>query len=274
MKLDGEKSAAELEREKIAVESTTKEEAEVEKEEEGKEEEETEETDEEETVEKNEGEETEEEAEEEKEEVDPEKLKKTIERLQKRINKKTGSEKELKKELEEAKTALAKKAAEGEIVLTEEDVEKLAITKAKQIAAQKEFDDTCNRLAKEAEKINKDFQENIKDLTDEIAPIPGAMIGMLGDLDNGGAVLNYFADHPEEYEEVIGLSLAKQAIRLTKLSEKLIPKKEKKEISKVPAPNKPIKPANNTDTPLSDKDDMDTWVAKRNAQERKRRGLA
>lgn len=272
---DGEKSAAELEREKVQV--TTAEPKDEEKKDDKKEEEKKEGEDDVEEEEVSEEEDTEEETdgeeqeEEEKKEDDPEKLKKTIERLQKRVNKKTGNERELKKQLAEAQQALAKKVAEGEVVLTEEDVEKRAVTKAQQIAAETEFNKTCNRLAEEAAKIDKTFDDKIKDLAEEIAPIPGPMIGMLGDLDNGGAVLNYFTDHPEEYEEIIGMSLAKQALKIAKLSEKLVPKKEKKEISKVPAPNRPIKPSNNTDTPLSDKDDMDEWVRKRNAQIAKKR---
>lgn len=267
---DGEKSAADLEREKVIVTSSEPEKKEDEnKEEEKKEGEDDVEDEEIEEVEESEDEEDKEK--EEKIEDDPEKLKKTIERLQKRVNKKTGNERQLKKELQDAQEQLAKKVAEGEVVLTEEDVEKRALSKAQQIAAQNEFDKTCNLLADQAKKIDKNFDDKIKELAEEVSPIPGPMIGMLGDLDNGGAVLNYFTDNPEEYEEVIGLSLAKQALRLSKLSEKLTPKKAKKELSKVPAPNKPIKPSNNTDTPLLDSDDMDTWVRKREAQlERKR----
>ena len=210
---------------------------------------------------------------EEKEETDPDKLKRTIERLKKRIGKKTGSEKELKKELDELKNKLKALEEEGKPTLTEEDVETRAEKLAKEKQAQKEFDAACNRLADEAIKIDKNFNNKVQELAEDVAPIPGHVIGMLDDIERGGAVLNYLCDNPEEYEELLGMSMAKQAIRLSKLSEKVKPVKPRKEISKVPEVKEPVKPSNNSDVVvLSDKDDMATWIEKRNKQLAQKRG--
>lgn len=209
-----------------------------------------------------------------KEETDPEKLKRTIERLKKRIGKKTGSEKELRKELDALKAKLEALETEGKPTLTEEDVETRAEKIAAQKQAQKEFDAACNRLADEAIKIDKNFNSKVQELAEEVAPIPGHLIGMLDDIERGGAVLNYLCDNPEEYEELLGLSLVKQANRLYKISEKVKPTKPRKEISKVPEVKEPVKPSNNSDVVvLSDKDDMATWIEKRNKQIAQKRGM-
>lgn len=235
--------------------------------------EENKESDEEEKSEKKEEIKEEDEDEEEKEETDPEKLKRTIDRLKKRIGKKTGSEKELKRELDTLKEKLKALEEEGKPTLTEEDVETRAEKIAAQKQAQKEFDAACNRLADEATKIDKTFTDKVKDLAEEVAPIPGHMIAMLDDTERGGAILNYLCDNPEEYEELLGMSMAKQANRLNKLSEKLKPVKPRKEISKVPEVKEPVKPSNNSDVViLSDKDDMATWIEKRNKQLAQKRG--
>ena len=235
---ENKKSAAELEREKIAVTVNNTEEETVEKENESENEEENieakEQNEEEENT--NEKEETESENKEtEKEAKSIEKLEKTIARLQKRLDKYNGVNKELQKELESAKSQLEAKQAEGEIPLTEEDINK----RAKQIAAEeltkKEFEAACNKLNKEATAIDKTFDKKVWAMAEDIGNIPGHMIGILDELDNGGAVLNYLTDNVDEAEDIYKLSPGKMAARLAKISNKLIEKKAKP-ISKVPPP--------------------------------------
>lgn len=197
-------------------------------------------------------------------------------RIQKRIDKEVAKRKVLEDEIADLKKQVAaKKAEEGE-VLTKEDVEKEADKRAAQKFAQKEFDDACIRLTKAAEKLDKDFVKKINDIAKEVAPIPGHMIGILDDLDNGGQVLQHFTKDDEtleEYERIITLSPAKAAVELTKLSVKL-GKPEPKKISKVPDPPTPINGNSRipTEVVLTDKDtkDMKTFVQKRNAMIKKR----
>lgn len=195
-----------------------------------------------------EGEETEGEEAKEGEEVeakvdDPEKLKRTIARLQKRIDKQTGTNKTLEKELNDAKTKLEAKLADGEVGLTEDDVEKRAEEKAAIKTAEREFTSACNRLADGATKIDKDFAVKVNAMSEDIGKIPSQMIGILDDLDNGPAVLTHLVNNVEDAEEIYGLSIPKMSIKLAKLSEKLITEnknKKNKEISNVPKPNAPI----------------------------------
>lgn len=174
------------------------------------------------------------------EENDPEKLKRTIARLQRRLDKTTGSQKDLRKELADAK---AKLEAQGEEVLTKADVDKEADRIANEKIALKEFEDTCNKLNKDALAIDKTFSKKVNAMAEDIGPIPGAMIGVLGDLDNGGAVLNYLTDNVEIAEEVYVLSPAKMAVKLAKISNELLEKAKPKpkKISQAPDPITPVR---------------------------------
>lgn len=196
-----------------------------------------------------------------------EKLEKTISRLQKRIDKKSGSEKTLQKQIDALQVQLEAKQAEGEAVLTETDVQTRAERLAADKVAEREFTRACNKLASDANKIDKDFDTKVKDMGEEIGPIPSAMIGILEDLDNGGAVLAHLVNNVEDMEEIYALPLPKMSLRLAKISEKLAAK-PRKAISNVPAPNEPVTSGKVTVPfdPKNTKVPMDEWVAKRNAQ--------
>lgn len=202
---------------------------------------------------------------------DVKKLKKTIERLQRRVDKKTGSEATLRTELKTAKAALEAKQAEGEVVLTDEEVERRANLKADEKVAAKEFTRACNRLLDEAVKVDKKFETKIAALAEDIGEIPSQMIGILDDLDNGGAVLAHLANNDDEAEAIWSLPLAKMTLRLAKLSDKLETEAKaakKKPISQVPSPNEPIggggvQPKfDAANTKMSTKE----WIEKRNKQ--------
>lgn len=194
-------------------------------------------------------------------------------RIQRRIDKEVAKRKELETKIIELQKALEAKVAEGEVTLTEEDIETRAEAKANMKLAEKKFTEDCNKLQSEAVKIDKDFDKKIKAVADDIGPIPSLMIGVLADLDNGGAVLNYLANDPDEAERIYALtnSPAKMAVELSKLSIKVIPKKETKAVSKVPAPITPVGGGKvNVDEVLSDKADMKEWIRIRNKQIKER----
>jgi chromosome segregation ATPase len=186
-------------------------------------------------------------------------------KIQKRIDREVAKRKKLEEENEELRRQLA---AKPDANLTEEEIEKRSNTKAEQKAAEREFVKTSNRLADDAEKLDPKFLEKIAECAKDIAPIPSVMVGILGDLDNGAAVLAKLADDVDDYEKYVTMAPLKMGVELTKLSEKMLAEKKPKpkEVSKVPAPNTPIGGANRSPTQLNDKMDMDTWVATRNKE--------
>ena len=192
-------------------------------------------------------------------------------RIQRKIDKEVAKRKTLEEELAETKRQLAaaKEGKEGKF--DEDEVDKRANAKAEQKVAEREFLNASNRLADAAEKLDKDFIKKIKVIAEETAPIPGHMIGILDDLDNGGAVLVSLADDVDEYERIITLSPAKAAVELTKLSVKLAAKPAPKAVSKVPKPIEPIggkTSGTNNDMVITDKDtqNMNEFIRKRNIQ--------
>lgn len=194
------------------------------------------------------------------------------ERLQKRIDKVTGEKKALEAENAALKKQLEAKIAEGEVPLTEADIKKEAERIAKETVLKNDFDAACNRLQKFGVKADKDFDTKIQAMAEDIGPIPSQLIGMLDDLDNGGEVLAYLANNVDDAEEIWSLSMAKQATRLAKISAKITPKP--KAISKVPAPNEPVKPGGKgTEVTLNDKMSMDDWVRAREKQLAARRAM-
>lgn len=278
---DDEKSAADKEREKIKT--NTPEEKVEEKEEDVDDK----------VDEKNEGKEGDE-KEEEVEEVEEEdkdnepkeltveqktikKLEKAVERLQRRVGKTTGERDTIRTELAEAKKALDTKVKEGEQPLTEEEVTRRAKDLADQTLTAREFENAQERLIEGATKIDKKFMAKIKDLADEVAPLPPFFIGALDDLDNGGAVLNYLTDNADEYEDLLKKKGATRIIKgLVEISNKLIEEAKPKiqKISKVPdPPAKDMKGNQGSPSVLTGKEDMDTYVRIRNEQVEARRKL-
>lgn len=269
------------ERDSIKVESNQKEQDEKD----GKkssEEEKKEEVSEEET-EAEEGEEQIEASEKKEEDLEAEKLEaksqKEKDRIQKRIDKEVAKRKKLEDENADLKRQLAAKP-DAEKVLTEDDVEKRAERKAEDKVATREFINACNRLADAAKKVDKDFKKKIDEVAEDYAPIPGVMIAILDDMDNGGEVLSYLASNPEEYGEVCELPEGKMGRQLQKLSDKLeVDKKPKpKVISKAPKPNEPVGGNRQSPNQLREGMSMDEFVRVRNAQvtkrqEERRRGL-
>ncbi len=197
-----------------------------------------------------------------------EKLEKTIQRLQKRLDKYNGTNKELQRELAEAKASLEAKQADGEVPLTEEDINKRAKQIASEELAKKEFELACERINKAATAIDKTFDKKVWAMAEDIGPIPGHMISILDELDNGGPVLNYLTDNVDEAEEIYKLTPGKMAARLARISNKLIEKKNKP-ISKVPPPVEPVGGNGGKITfdpyDTKNKNDRD-WIEQRNRQ--------
>lgn len=252
---------------------------------EGEEDEENEE-DEDEEVEDNK--ETEEEkAEREKQEKIAAKAQRKQDRMQRRIDEATAARKAAETERDRLKAQLE---ADPDKKLTEEEVE----ARAEAIAAKKladkqieeiqtKFNEACEKLQKEASKIDKDFDDKIADIAADIGPIPSFMIGVLEDLDNGGEVLAFIANDDELAEKIWNLKKnpAKMTKEIVEISNKLsdAKKKPKKQISRVPDQPEPIRTNRNSNSAIiteADTKNMDSYVAKRQAQileKRKLRGF-
>src|SRR5882757_1870825 len=271
MKIDGEKSKEELERESIQVEELPKEEEK--KEEEIEEEKEETEEPKEEEIEEVAAEETSEEKTireaDEAAEADT-KSKRQVERMQKRIDTLTAKTRTTETENAELKKLLDAKKEDGSLTLTEEEVERRAELKAEEKLGARQFQKAVDSLAKGANALDKEFNKNIKIVTDEIALLPPVMIGILEDLENeagknvGAEVLVYLSKNIDAYEDIYSLSEGRMALKLQNLANK-ITKKAARPVSQVPAPNIPVG-GNNVQSPLNDKMSDDEWIAKRNAE--------
>lgn len=207
------------------------------------------------------------------EDKETEKEAKKQERIERKFAKEAAEKKALKDEVEALKKKLEAKP-DAENVLTADDITKEAKRIAEQEIMQRDFDAAQARLIKSAVKADKDFMKKIKSVADEIAPMPGQMIGILDDLDNSGVVLSHLANDPDEYERIITLPIVKMAIELSKISAKL-DKKPEREISKVPDPGKLV--GGNRGTPSNKPniktDSTEEWIRKRNIQVAERNAM-
>ncbi len=196
-------------------------------------------------------------------------------RMQRRIDEATAAAKTARDELAAFKAANPdSKLSEAEV---QERAEAIAAQKLadKQLAKLKEdFDNTCEKLQKEATKIDKDFYEKIVDVSEQFGPIPSFMIGVLDDLENGGEVLAHIAGDEDLAEKLWKLSKDGKNAKLTKeivaISDKFEADKKaksKKQISKVPEPIAAVRGSRTVSSVLTEADtkDMDRYVAKRRA---------
>jgi hypothetical protein len=204
-------------------------------------------------------------------------------RIQKRIDKLTASNKNFEAEVKRLKQQLEAKPIEG---VTDEDIERMAEERAdKKLKAQlldkaqKEFDRLCDKLETAAAKIDPKFTTKVSEMVEELgAPIPSAMMSIIGDLDNenGGAVLNYLTENIEEAEELYAMSERRMTQKLIRISDKLKanekPARNAKPRSNAPDPVRPIQErAVNNDMNLTGKESMEDFARKRAKQVEERR---
>ena len=204
-------------------------------------------------------------------------------RMQRRIDAAIADKKNAEAEIAKLRAQIE---ANPDQKLTPEEVERLADEKAaaklaaKQIKdTQDAFDAACEKLAKEASKIDKDFEAKVNDMAADFGPIPSFMIGVLEDLENGGEVLAFIANDDDVAEEIY--SHAKKPTRLTaellKISNKLLDAKKPKpkKLSAVPDPVKPVKGTRVISNTITEADtkNMESYVAKRQRQMMEKRKL-
>ncbi len=192
-----------------------------------------------------------------------------VARMQKRIDTLTAKSRTTESENAELKRLLDAKKEDGTLTLTEEEVERRAELKAEEKVAERQFKKAVDTLAKDANKLDKEFNKNINSVTSEVGLLPPVMIGILEDLENdagkkvGAEVLVYLSKNIDNYEDIYPLSEGKMALKLQQLANK-ITKKEPKPISRVPAPNEPVG-GNSAKVTLNDKMSDAEWISKREA---------
>lgn len=207
------------------------------------------------------------------------KLARKNERQQRKWDRLAGEKKAAEDRVKELEAQLAEKTVDG---LTEEEVERRAEARAEEkrkadkiLADQKEFEKNCDTLEDAAKKVDKDFTKKINELVQDIgSAIPNTVINTLVELDhgNGGEVLAYLANNVDEAEDVFELKddARKLTIKLTRISDKLVEAKKapKRQRSNLPPPIEPVTEGNRKDStgPLTGKESMEDFVAKRNKQ--------
>jgi len=191
--------------------------------------------------------------------------------MQRRIDKAVAAQKQAETEIARLKAQLE---ANPDQKLTAEEIESkaeaLALKKAKdkELAdLQSKFEEDCDELAKAASKVDKQFNEKIHELAEDIGPIPSFLIGVLSDMDNGGEVLAHIANDDELAEDIWKSKPTKMTRLLVEISTKLADAKKppKKQISKVPDPGTPVKGNRQVSNTITEADtkNMDNYVAKR-----------
>lgn len=205
-------------------------------------------------------------------------------RTQRRIDRLVAEKKAAEAENARLKEQLA---ANPDQKLTAEEVEARAEALATKKAQDKEladlqakFDADCEVLAKAATKVDKQFDDKINELAEDLGRIPSFMIGVLADMDNGGEVLAHIANDDELAEDIWKARPTKMTKLLVEISTKLADakKKPKKQISKVEAPGEPVKGSRVVSNMITEADtkNMDVYVAKRMkqmAEKRKAQGF-
>lgn len=275
-----EKTPAQLERDKIVVTNGDKKEPKAEPE---KDEDETDDKEnDEEKGEENKEDDDDTEKEPEKELTEEQKiiqaLEKKLERAQRRAGKTAQERDDNRKKVKELQSALDAKLEEGTQPLTAEEVKRQARELADQDLTAREFNKAQEKLIDAAIKVDKTFMSKINDLAAEVAPLPGFFIGALDKLehDNGGAVLNYLTDNPDDYENILKNNDPVQTLtKLIRISDKLYEasKPKPKKVSNAPEPAKPLKGNNrNPDAlPPNPTKDMETFVRVRAQQDKAKR---
>lgn len=203
-------------------------------------------------------------------------LTKKLERAQRRAGKTAQERDDNRKLVKELQAALDAKLAEGTQPLTEEEVNRRARELANNELTQREFDKAQETLIEDAIRIDKTFMSKVRDMAQEVAPLPEFFIGALNDLDNGGAVLNYLTDNVDEYEDLLKKKGAVRVMKgLIEISNKLIEaaKPKHKKVSNVPEPAKaPKGNGRNPDTlPQKPTENMAEFVRVREMQEKAKR---
>lgn len=189
--------------------------------------------------------------------------------FQRRIDQLTGEKYDLKHHNEaliNQNAELIKRLSTGERAeddsaarsLSAADIDRLAMKRAGEIAAQRAFDDACNKAYAAGKSEFSDFDTALQNLK----MLGGAPVGLLEiatDLKDGHKVLYHLAKNPDEAERVFALPPTKQAVELARMETQL-GKAPSRPISNAPAPITPIGGVSKEATGDPEKMTMDEFI--------------
>jgi hypothetical protein len=154
-----------------------------------------------------------------------------------------------------------------------EDIDRIANEKAAQIVSKQTFDAKCAALVDNGSKeFGEDFDKAVARLGSLQAIVDDKgeftdFAKLVVDTDEPHKMLKHLGDNPDEAARILNLSPTQQAREIGRLEARLSTQPAAtREISKAPPPPSHVGSRNASSTAPSDKDDMKTWMAKRNAQ--------
>jgi hypothetical protein len=149
-----------------------------------------------------------------------------------------------------------------------QDIEQLAMLRARQIAADNEFNAQCMKTYETGKAAYPDFDEAVRGLGMLTGgQVPRDFLDAVTALPNGQDVYYKLGKDLDEAARVLRLPPARMAIEMAKLSGNV----GRKPVSAAPPPIKPVDArSRSSDEPLDD-DPIDVWMAKRNKQLMNRR---
>lgn len=133
------------------------------------------------------------------------------------------------------------------------------------------FDLKCNdTFDKGAKEFGKEFESNLENLKE--VGINERALRVIVDADAPHKVLHYLGSNPEEAEAIFDLPPVQMARALGRIEANLAAPKSPPKISSAPEPVRPVTTRSTGSAAPTDKDDMQTWLQKREAQLRARGG--
>lgn len=139
---------------------------------------------------------------------------------------------------------------------------------AQRIVAAQQFNAACDRVYDDGKSQFDDFDDAVK-MVGATGVLTQPFLEAVTSLDNSAKVLYHLGKDPDEAARIAALSPTKQAVELAKL-DMSVAKVAPKQVSKAPAPIKPVGGAARTSPELSEEDSIEVWMDKRRAQLAKR----
>lgn len=194
--------------------------------------------------------------------------------FQKRINDVTREKHEAKRLADEAQQQaayyrdMAERLQNGETIERPNvDVETLVQQKAAQMMAERQFNDSCNKVYEQGKAEFPNFDQAVSNL--QLVGASRDFLALIADSEAGAKLINHLGTDLDEAARLTSLPPLQMARELTKLEFKLSQPKTKP-VSKAPAPITPVG-GNASDSGLSDDLPIDEWV-RRERERMKKRG--
>lgn len=197
-------------------------------------------------------------------------LKKSLERMQRRIDKKTAETTRLWEANARLQAQLASKApAPGDATAEEVDVDALVDHKTRV----REFTNLAAKIVGDGSKTHADFKEVVRDdLVDEVGPLvqenglPSQFMAVVLEVsDDPKAMLYHLGKNLDLASELAGLSQTKLAARLDRIQIDLA-RQSKPKPGTAPTPLTPVKPSATSSAMPNDNDSVDDWMRKERAR--------